>query len=224
MSERSQTLGWQEARGVSGAVVLARAVGGDALGRLEQVLASSRLPQLGLAAAVQRGLEVSREGGAGALPGFSADLQALGRALAGDVAVQGLLEEWRTALRLRSSLSVERIAFGCLAQWLTSRSGSERVTRSSTTSERRGADVDPSEPALVESHADHHPVTQQRGRPSPPSAVTATERAAIEMGSTGSSDSASPAHGEAIVTEFNRRFTADLLCPPGEEESLTLSD
>lgn len=221
MSEHSETLGRHEARGVCGAAVLARAIGGDALGRLQQVLSASRLPQSGLAAAVQRGIEVSREGGASALVGFFGDLEALGRALVGDPVILELIEEWRLALRERPSLSVERLAFGHLSRFVSSQAGLDGrppVAGGGSVAKPRPERSAPA-PAPVPEELRAGGSLGARSASTPE--IEVPERAPVELAMS-LPDSGSAGERGVMVGEFNRQFAADLAAHSGEELRLTL--
>jgi hypothetical protein len=218
MSERLRTLSHGEARGVCGAVVLARSIGADALSQLESVLAESGLPQPGLSAAIDRGVKLSRESGIASLTGFLSDLQALGCSLADDANMYGLLQEWRSALRGRAVLSVERLALGHLGKFVKGPSSG-----TSFDSEHSECVIDQAPQVHADAENRFDPAQAKTksvpGEFSVPPALVAPIQVEQAMGVT---DLACSTDRLSTFESFNRRFAADLGMGESEQIVLTL--
>jgi hypothetical protein len=211
MSDRLQTLGLSESRGVCGAAVLARAIGGDALSRLQQVLVDIGLPQAEVVASVQRGIKVSREAGTSALRSFFGDLEALGRALAVDTALLQLIEDWRLALSQRSSLSEERLALGYLCRFMkvSATAGSPGVAV-----RRVKAVVPPEAPAAIAAGMPSGPEDLLHDQREAQSELARTEPASVDHAMViPVAETTGDQH--ASVSELNRRFAVDLAAHAG---------
>lgn len=217
MSERLETLGRSESRGVCGAAVLARAMGGDALGRLQQVLVEIGLPKADVVASVQRGVNVSREAGVSALASFSMELEALGRVLAGNVGVLQLLSDWRFALSQRPSLSEERLALGYLCRFVN---GPATPSRAVVAVAHAVSAVPLASPAantvcIVSDREDSvRSEREAKSEVAQPETDSAEQEMAIPV--------ADPAGAKyAAVEELNSRFSADLAVTAADDFALT---